>query len=380
MPLNIVILGPAHPFRGGGITTFNERLAKELQTEGHQVLILNFTVQYPGFLFPGKTQYTTEPASPGINIVRKLHAMNPINWLRTGNFLRKQKPDLILVRYWLPLMAPAFGTVLRRVKKNKHTRIIAITDNVNPHEKRIGDQLFTRYFAGAVDGFVCMSDNVLKDLKPFLHGQPAIKVNHPLYDNFGTASNKNEARNKLGIATGKPLLLFFGFIRKYKGLDILLHAIKALNDPGVILLVAGEFYEDEQAYYKLVQSLGIDKQVIFHNEFIPNDAVKDYFSAADLVIQPYRNATQSGVTPLAYHFEKPMIVTNVGGLPDYVPDGRAGLVVEPEPAAIAQAIKRFFEIGPDHFIENIRLEKQKFSWPSFSRSLIQLFNRLPERK
>ncbi len=380
MPLNIVILGPAHPFRGGGITTFNERLAKELQSEGHQVTILNFTVQYPGFLFPGKTQFTTEPAPPGINIVRKLHAMNPINWILTGNFLRKQKPDLILVRYWLPLMAPAFGTVLRRVKKNNHTRIIAITDNVNPHEKRIGDQLFTSYFASAVDGFVCMSDKVLNDLKPFLHGQPAIKVNHPLYDNFGAASNKNEARNRLGIAAGTPLLLFFGFIRKYKGLDILLHAIKELNDPAVKLLVAGEFYEDEQAYFTLVKNLGIEKQVIFHNEFIPNDAVKDYFSAADLVIQPYRNATQSGVTPLAYHFEKPMIVTNVGGLPDYVPDGRAGLVVEPEPVAIAQAIRRFFEIGPEHFIENIRLEKQKFSWPSFSRSLLQLFNRLPERK
>ncbi|ULQ53905.1 glycosyltransferase [Flavihumibacter fluvii] len=380
MPLNIVILGPAHPFRGGGITTFNERLALALQEEGHHVSILNFTVQYPAFLFPGKTQLTNEPAPTAIKITRMLHSMNPLSWIRTGNFLRKQKPDLIIVRYWLPLMGPAFGTVLRRVRKNKHTRIIAITDNVQPHEKRIGDKPFTRYFVAACDAFLCMSEKVLNDLRPYLKQQPVIKVDHPLYDNFGPAIDKYAARKKMGIDPQTPLLLFFGFIRKYKGLDILIQALKELNDPAVHLLVAGEFYEDADEYIELVSRLGLEEQVIFNNDFIPNDAVKDYFSAADVIVQPYRNATQSGVTPLAYHFEKPMIVTNVGGLPDYVQDGKVGLVTSPDAIAIAHAIRRFFELGEAHFLENIRIEKQKFSWPAFSRSLLELYNRIADIK
>ncbi|MBZ5856231.1 glycosyltransferase [Flavihumibacter profundi] len=378
MSLKIVILGPAHPFRGGGITTFNERLAAELQHEGHQVSILNFTVQYPAFLFPGKSQLTSEPAPEGLTIIRMLHSMNPISWIKTGNYLRHLKPDLVIVRYWLPLVGPAFGTVLRRVKKNGHTKILAITDNVQPHEKRFGDTAFTKYFVGACDAFVCMSEKVLKDLKTFLHQQPVIKLNHPLYDNFGEGIDKNIARQKLGITRDARLLLFFGFIRKYKGLDILLKALKELDDPTVRLLVAGEFYEDAGKYIELVNNLGIGKQVIFKNDFIPNDEVKYYFSAADVVVQPYRNATQSGVTPLAYHFEKPMIVTNVGGLPDYVPDGKTGIVTLPEPVEMAKSIRRFFELGEAHYTANILAEKQKFSWPAFSRSLLDLYKTLVE--
>lgn len=379
MPLNIVILGPAYPFRGGGITTFNERLAQELQQQGHSVSILNFTVQYPGFLFPGKSQFTEEPAPAGLHIERRLHSMNPLNWIRTGNYLKGRKPDLVIVRYWLPLMGPAFGTVLRRVKKNRHTRIIAITDNVLPHEKRPGDTWFTRYFVKVCDAFICMSAKVLQDLQQFIGTQPALLVNHPLYDNFGPLVDQQEARKKLGLAADAKWLLFFGFIRKYKGLDILLEAIKDLKDPSVQLLVAGEFYEDRSYYERLIQEYQLGQQVVLHHEFIPNEAVKYYFSAADVVIQPYRNATQSGVTPLAYHFNKPMIVTNVGGLPDYVPDGKVGLVTEPSPLPMAEAIRKFFTLGPAHFAGALAEEKQKFSWTAFSRSLLHLYQRLADQ-
>jgi glycosyltransferase involved in cell wall biosynthesis len=380
MPLKIVILGPAHPFRGGGITTFNERLAEVLQAEGHSVSILNFTVQYPGFLFPGKSQITTTPAPENLNIIRKLHSMNPVNWWRTGNYLRQQQPDLIIVRYWIPLMAPAFGTVLRRVKNNKQTKIIAITDNVQPHEKRPGDKIFTRYFTNSCDAFICMSKNVAIDLQRFIKKQPVITLLHPLYDNFGEAVDKFFAREKIGLATEGRLLLFFGFIRKYKGLDLLIHAVKLLEDPDIRLIVAGEFYEDTRNYFNLVQQLGLEKQIIFHNKFIAAEDVKYYFSAADLVVQPYRNATQSGVTPLAYHFEKPMVVTNVGALPDYVPDGKVGLVAAPDASAIAGAINRFFALGEAHFSSNIVAYKQQFSWTVFSQSLVQLYLRLVSRQ
>jgi glycosyltransferase involved in cell wall biosynthesis len=224
-----------------------------------------------------------------------------------------------------------------------------------------------------------MSAKVLQDLQAFISRQPAILVQHPLYDNFGALADKQEARKKIGVAPEVKLLLFFGFIRKYKGLDILLGALKQLQDPSVQLLVAGEFYEDRKYYEQLIREYGLEQQVILHHEFIPNEAVRFYFSAADVVIQPYRNATQSGVTPLAYHFNKPMIVTNVGGLPDYVPDGKAGLVTEPSPEPMAAAIRKFFTLGPAHFTEGISEEKQKFSWTTFSRSLLNLYQRLADQ-
>lgn len=376
MALHIVILGPAHPFRGGGITTFNERLARGLQEAGHRVEILNFTVQYPAFLFPGKSQTTDEAAPADLTIEQRLHSMNPLNWWTTGEFLRKKKPDLILVRYWLPFMGPAFGTVLRRVKKNQHTKIIAITDNVLPHEKRLGDRLFTRYFLPSCDAYITMSQKVERDLRTFVTTKPILQVRHPLYDNFGEPVAKETARKTLGIAVDCKLILFFGFIRAYKGLDLLLKAIPLLREPGIVLLVAGEFYEDAAAYHQLIGELGIENKVKLVADFIPSEQVRYYFSAADLVVQPYRNATQSGVTPLAYHFEKPMVVTNVGGLPDYVENEVTGLVAEPEPASLAQAINRFFEFGEDRFSAQIREKKEELSWSAFIDQLLKLFQRL----
>ncbi|MEO5685388.1 MAG: glycosyltransferase family 4 protein [Chitinophagaceae bacterium] len=376
---SVVILGPAHPFRGGGITTFNERLATEFQEQGYDVTIYNFSLQYPAFFFPGKSQYSTEPAPAHLKILSKLNSINPINWVSVGNELKRLQPDLIVVRYWLPLMGPALGTVLRRVKKNRHTKVIAITDNVIPHEKRPGDKLFTHYFLQPCDAFIAMSDKVMKDLKAIEPHKPALQVAHPLYDNFGAAISKQAAREQLKINNEELIILFFGFIRKYKGLDILVEAMQLLKDkiphfpsPLPKLLVAGEFYEDEKVYQQQIDALDIRDMLILRTGFIQDSDVKNYFCAADVVIQPYRNATQSGVTPLAYHFEKPMIVTNVGALPDYVPHQKAGLVAEPTAASLAAAIERYFSLGEDYFLPQLREEKKKYSWTVLVAEILQL--------
>jgi len=363
----IVIIGPGHPLRGG-LATFNQRLCKQFIDEGHECSIYSFSLQYPSFLFPGTTQYSTEPAPADMEIYSVINSVHPLNWWQVGNVLSRMRPDIIVVRYWLPFMGPALGTILRRVRKNKHTRIIAITDNVIPHEKRPGDIPFTRYFLGSCDAFITMSEKVMNDLRQFEKNKPAQQVLHPLYDNFGDPVSKEEARKKLGIDIHDKIILFFGFIRKYKGLDILLEAMPLLNSATnnkqqtIKLLVAGEFYEDAKPYHEQIKQLGIQDNLILRTDFIPDSEVKYYLCAADAVIQPYRSATQSGVTPLAYHFEKPMIVTNVGSLPTLVPHEKVGLVCEPQPAPLAAAITRYFELGEQYFIPHLRTEKEKYSW------------------
>lgn len=381
---SIVIIGPAHPLRGG-LRTFNERLALQFQQEGHPVSIYSFSLQYPGFLFPGESQYTDEPAPANIDIHTRINSINPFNWLLVGRELKKRRPDIIVVRYWLPLMGPCLGTILRIVKRNKHTRVVCIADNIIPHEKRTGDKAFTRYFVKPVDAFITMSEKVMADLRQFT-SKPARLVVHPLYDNFGEKISKEEARNKLRIKNEESIILFFGFIRKYKGLDMLLQALKILQtrnpEPAspagkpasrnIKLLIAGEFYEDRKPYEELIGQLGIKEDLLLHTEFIPNNDVKYYLCAADLVVQPYRNATQSGVTPLAYHFEVPMIVTNVGGLPSLVPDNVAGLVAEPDPESIAEKIRLYFEKGKEHFLPGLIEEKKKFSWAKMVESILHV--------
>jgi glycosyltransferase involved in cell wall biosynthesis len=364
---NIVIIGPAHPLRGG-LATFNQRLCKQFIDEGHTCCIYSFSLQYPSFLFPGTTQYTNEPAPPDLEIYSVINSVQPLNWVQIGNALRRIRPDIIVVRYWLPFMGPALGTIVRRAKKNGHTKVIAITDNVIPHEKRPGDVAFTRYFLNSCDAFITMSEKVMSDLRQFEKTKPAQQVLHPLYDNFGEPVSKEEARQKLGIDVKEKIILFFGFIRKYKGLDILFEAMKLLQ-PGEgsaagipKLLVAGEFYEDEKPFREQIKRLGIKDSLILRTDFIQDSEVKYYLCAADVVIQPYRSATQSGVTPLAYHFEKPMIVTNVGSLPTLVPHEKVGLVCEPEPASLAAAIGRYFELGEQYFIPHLRSEKEKYNW------------------
>ena len=374
---NVIIIGPAYPLRGG-LATFDHRLARQLTQEGYNCSIYSFSLQYPSFLFPGKSQYSNEPAPTGLRIYSKINSVNPFNWIQVGNAISRINPDLVVVRYWLPLMGPALGTILRRIRKNKHSKIIAITDNVLPHEKRPGDRAFTKYFLKGCDGFITMSEQVLSDLRKFEKQKPAIQVMHPLYDNFGDPLSKSEARKKLGIDGNEKVLLFFGFIRHYKGFDLLLRAMadERIRKAGIRLIVAGEFYEDENPYRQLIEKLGIADSLILRTDFIPDSEVKYYLSSADAVVQPYRAATQSGVTPLAYQFEKPMIVTNVGGLPVLVPNEKAGLVSEPDPGSIASAILRFYQLGEEFFIPHLRIEKQKYSWQALVSSIIQMADEL----
>lgn len=373
----VMIIGPAHPLRGG-LATFDHRLAKAFIDEGHDAEIVSYSLQYPSFLFPGTSQYTNEPAPAGIPIRSLINSINPFNWLRTGRRLKRERPDIIIVRFWLPFMGPALGTLLRKVRKNKHTRIICLADNVIPHEKRFGDKMFTRYFLKAPHAFITMSEKVLGDLQQFQPNKPARLTVHPLYDNFGDAVPKTTAREKLGLPANVPIILFFGFIRKYKGLDLLLEAMAQLKDTSIRLLVAGEFYEEEKQYQELIDRLQVRDQLILKTNFISDQDVRYYLCAADAVIQPYRNATQSGVTPLAYHFEKPMVVTNVGGLPSLVPDEKVGLVVAPEPAAIAAGIRKFYQLGEEYFLPHLRSEKQKYSWPVMVRTVLELAHDLPK--
>jgi glycosyltransferase involved in cell wall biosynthesis len=377
--MKVIIIGPAYPLRGG-LATFDQRLCKAFKEDGHDCSIYSFSLQYPKFLFPGTTQYSSDPPPEGIAIHTVINSVNPLNWILTGNRLKKEMADLIVVRYWLPFMGPALGTILRRVRRNYKTKIVAITDNVLPHEKRPGDKWFTKYFLKSCDAFVTMSDAVMDDLRIFEKLKPAKRVIHPLYDNFGEIISKEVARQylnqntALNIHTGEKIILFFGFIRNYKGLDILLKAMAepAMKDSGIRLLVAGEFYEDGNAYQQLISDLNISEQLILKTDFIPDSEVQYYLCAADAVIQPYRRATQSGVTPLAYHFEKPMIVSNVGSFPEHISDGKTGLVTEAEPASLSRAILHFYELGEQYFIPHLRIEKKKYSWKNLVNTILGL--------
>jgi len=374
--LKIAIIGPAHPLRGG-LASYNERLAKQFIDEGNEVTIYTFSLQYPSFIFPGTTQYSTESKPSNLTINVCINSINPFNWIKVGNNLKNEKPDLVIVRYWLPFMGPCLGFILRQIKKNKQTKIVCIADNIIPHEKRFGDKAFTKYFVQPVDAFITMSDKVMTDLKLFAPTKPTQLVAHPLYDNFGEKVSKEEARLKLGIKNEELILLFFGFIRKYKGLDLLLNAMKIIknsnfNIQNSKLLIAGEFYEDRKAYDEQIEKLDLQENLILNTDFIPDSEVKYYLCAADVVVQPYKNATQSGVTPLAYHFEKPMIVTNVGGLPSLVPNNKVGLIAEPNAESIAEKIIDYFTKGEAYFLPHLIEEKKKFTWSKMTASIKQI--------
>ena len=374
--MRVIIIGPAHPLRGG-LASYNERLAKQFIDEGNEVTIYTFSLQYPSFIFPGTTQYSTESKPSNLTINVCINSINPFNWIKVGNNLKNEKPDLVIVRYWLPFMGPCLGFILRQIKKNKQTKIVCIADNIIPHEKRFGDKAFTKYFVQPVDAFITMSDKVMTDLKLFAPTKPTQLVAHPLYDNFGEKVSKEEARLKLGIKNEELILLFFGFIRKYKGLDLLLNAMKIIKNSNFYiqnskLLIAGEFYEDRKAYDEQIEKLDLQENLILHTDFIADSKVKYYLCAADVVVQPYKNATQSGVTPLAYHFEKPMIVTNVGGLPSLVPNNKVGLIAEPNAESIAEKIIDYFTKGEAYFLPHLIEEKKKFTWSKMTASIKQI--------
>lgn len=373
--MKIVIMGTAHPFRGG-LAAFNERLAKQFINEGHDVEIYNFTLQYPSILFPGKTQYTDEPAPENLTIKRKVNSVNPFNWLKIGKELRAMAPDILIVKFWLPFMGPAFGTICREVKKGGKTKIICIADNIIPHEHRPGDVLFTKYFSKAIDGWIGMSKEVYNDVLKVVTEPKRALVPHPVFDNYGKVISREEALKNLDLEDRYKYLLFFGFIRGYKGLDLLL---KAMAEPelakmdNVKLIIAGEFYGDSAPYFKLISDLNLETRVVLRTDYIPNEAINSYFCASDLIVQPYKTATQSGVTQIGYHFGKPMLVTNVGGLPEIIGDKVSGYVVEPNERAIAQAIADFYNNNRYDSFAAATLERKKdFEWDKLTRAIINL--------
>ena len=370
--MKVIIIGTAYPYKGG-IASFNERMAKEYKQQGHDVEIVTFTLQYPKFLYPGTTQYSDEPAPQGISIKRMINSVNPLTWIKAARYIRKQKPDLLISKFWLPVMGPALGTTIK-LGKTKKTKAIAIIDNIIPHESRPGDRPFTTYFLNQTDGCVVMSHKVESDMQQFDYNKPITYAPHPIYDNYGEPLSREEAIAKLGLNTEHRFLLFFGFIRKYKGLDILLNAFAKVADqlPDVRLIVAGEYYTDGEVYLQQIADLGIKERVILRTDFIPNDAVGNYFSAADLVAQTYRSATQSGISQIAIHFEKPILSTNVGGLPETTIDGVSGYLVPVDEAQIAMRIMEHFGSGqPNDFTKGIQKLKEAFSWPTFVQKTIE---------
>ncbi|MCK4677992.1 MAG: glycosyltransferase [Bacteroidales bacterium] len=372
----VVIIGSAYPLRGGGIATYNERLAKAFSDHGDDIQIQTFKLQYPGIFFPGKTQYSEELPPEGLDIKVTVNSINPFNWIKVGRALKRLRPDLVIVRYWIPFMAPCLGSISRIIKSNKHTRIIAIADNIIPHERKISDRLLTGYFVKSVHAFITMSRSVMKDLEFFDKENPKKYCPHPLYDNFGDIISKKEAKRMLNLDESGNFILFFGFIRDYKGLDILLKAFadKRLKDYSLKLLVAGEFYTDPEPYNRIIEQHGLIDRVIMLNDFIPNIDVGKYFCASDLVVQPYKEATQSGVTQVAYHFNKPIITTDVGGLAEIVPDGKVGYVVPPQPDRVADAIYKFYNEEKENlFATNIKEEKKKYSWDNMIKTIYELF-------
>ncbi len=374
--MRIAILGTAYPYRGG-LAAFNERLATELAKE-HEVTIYTFNLQYPNFLFPGKSQYADGPAPEGLNIVRCINSVNPLNWLFTGKQIRKGNYDMAIIGFWLPFMGPCLGTIARRLD----CPVISVVHNIIPHEPRPGDPAFARYYCNSSDAFLSLSESVRDDLRRFVGDKPSVISPHPVYDHFGERTSKEAALAKLNLDPNFDYLLFFGLIRDYKGLDLLLKAFgdDRFRNRTIKLLVAGEFYTDRVPYDQLINQYQLSDRVIIKDIFIPDDEVADYFNAADLLVQPYKTATQSGVTQIAYHFEKPMIVTDVGGLAEMCPDGRVGYVVPPHPAPIADAILRYFdETDRGAMTEMIREEKKRYDWAIMADRLMELYRVVQEK-
>ena len=377
--MHIVILGTAYPFRGG-LATFNERLARQLQAEGHTVEVITFTLQYPSFLFPGKTQYSTEKAPTDLRISQQVHSCNPFNWIKVGRRIRKMQPDMLITCYWMAFFAPCYGMIQRIVQRNGKTRCIALVHNMIPHEPSILDKLFAPFFVRHTDGFVALSESVVQDINRFDHGtKPKTSYPHPIYDHYGERMSKEEACQALHLNPENQYMLFFGLVRAYKGLDLLLDAFGKVKDqlPNLQLIIAGEFYEDEDKYRAQIANNGLTNRVIIKNEFIADADLRKYFGAADLIVQPYKSATQSGVTQVAFHFEKPMLVTNVGGLGEIVHDHKMGYAVEPNAEAIAQALTDYYTHNRQaDYTQYLIQQKDRYSWTGMSQTFYTNYNQL----
>lgn len=374
--MKIIIVGPSHPYRGG-IAAFTDRLANEFQVEGADVELYTFTLQYPSILFPGKTQYSDAPAPEDIKIFRKINSINPFTWIKTAKEIKAKNPDIVVFAYWMSFFAPCYAQMAKIISKNKNTRCIGLVHNMMPHERSLLDRLLSPCFVKRMHAFAALSKSVLDDVSKLdKKSKPKLFSPHPLYDHYGDREDKAVALSSLYLDDNYNYLLFFGLIREYKGLDLLLKAMSddRLDNYPLKLIVAGEFYEKKEPYLQMIDNLDIKDRVIICDKYIPDEEVKNFFNLADMVVQPYKSATQSGVTQVAYHFEKPMLVTDVGGLREIVPDGKVGYVVEPEPKKIADAICDFYDNDRKEFFEaNIVEEKKKYEWSKMTETIMKLY-------
>ena len=370
--MNIVLVGTFPPFRGG-IANFYHTLADKL-SNAHNVSAINFTTQYPKILFPGQSQYEENVEQTIYPSERILSTINPFTWDKTAKRIIELRPDMIIFKYWMPFFAPSFGTLLKKVKKKMDVQSIVICDNIIPHEGRTFDETLTKYFFNNVDSFIVMSKSVENDLLSYYPNAKFVYTPHPLFDLFGDQIPKNDAKLQLGIKE-KKMLLYFGLIRAYKGLDLLIEAAGKLKKKlqNVKILAVGDCYENQDHYRELIKTHDVEDIFDLRMEFVPNNQVHKYFSAADAIVLPYKSATQSGVVPVAYHFNKPVIITDVGGLKEIVLDGKTGLVVKPDADHIANGVIKFYNIWSEtDFDSDIEEFKQQFTWNIFIEKLEQL--------
>lgn len=369
--MKVVIVGPAYPYRGG-IADTNQSFAQAMQEIGHEVCIHTFILQYPALLFPGKSQFSEDPAPKDLTIKRSINSINPLNWPKAAKNIAKENADLIIFRYWTPLLAPAMGKIASLLK-NK-SLYLALCDNIVPHEKKFYDQTLTSYFTKQFDGFITFSDQVKNELSTFSK-KPTYVKSHPINLNLGEVVDKSLAKEKVKLSNSTNYLLFFGLVRKYKGLDLMLQAMAEIEDfatqNNIKLLVIGEFYDDPATYTQMIQELGIENLVEIRNSFVPTEEVKYYFSAADLITQTYHTASQSGITQMALNFNKATLVTNVGGLSEIVEHEKSGYVVEKNPKAIADALMDFYTNQREAAFSIRAAEKKAdYSWTAFCRGVI----------
>jgi glycosyltransferase involved in cell wall biosynthesis len=372
--MKIVIVGTAYPLRGA-IAQLNAILGWHL-SKHHMVEIVSFKRQYPKLLFPGKTQI--DPSKPLFQLFTTplIDSINPITWLTAARYIRSRRPDLLIFRYWLPFFAPCFGVISLLVRWGKRTKVLFICDNIVPHESRFGDAPLTRFAFRFVDYFIVQSQPVESDLRRFIPNAHYAFVSHPIYNVFGGALSKAEARSRLGLADERTIL-FFGYVRRYKGLHLLLAAMpEILRQMSLRLLIVGEFYDDEEAYRREMLELGLADHVMIYSHYIPNEEVTLYFSACDVVVLPYISATQSGIVQIAYHFDKPVIATDVGGLAEVVIDNKTGFIVPPsDRAKLSEAIVRFYKEEKEAaFVKNVEQEKSKYSWDHMVEAMERLAN------
>ncbi len=371
--MKITILSTAYPLRGG-ISHFVGLLYKELSKK-NDVSIITFKRQYPSLFFPGKSQLESGDNVEKIPTEVLVDSINPFNWFKVGNKIKKDSPDLLIYKFWMPFFAPCFGTISRIAKKNGTTRVLTICDNVIPHEKKPGDTTITKYFFRYVDCFILLSKSVQEDLLKLKPKSKNKFLPHPVYSNFGQPVDKLEAKRFLKLPENEKLILFFGFIRDYKGLDVLLQAMSLMKDDKRIkLIVAGEYYSNSGKYADIIDKLGLKDQLYLFTDFIPTSEVKYYFSACDVVILPYRDATQSGIVQIAMNFHKPVIATNVGGLAEVISNNSTGFIVEKENRQkLADAIRKFYNEEKEvQFVTNIKKETEKYSWNNFVEGIYDL--------